>query len=505
MTRAAVWRGRAGGAGGPARRRPAGVTALTCLVVLSTGCGAIDLGGSAADDDRYGFGPRPDDSVVYQPDVVLVDGGSRAIRSVSADGFTYVVDGDARGVDDLRPGRIMFATSEAVGRVVRVDRSGGDAAITLAPVRLTDVVRDGHFAVDQALDLESQAFGALPSLLGETVEETPAGATPAVPDAGQATGIGTNAIGLPDLRLAAPPIVLAPARAPAADPAARSIDRKIGAWAVTAYKDSGKLGLTAQHGTAVSRLKVDFDIRLLVRDLRVSGDIRVTDGVIPHPRFRVDGIEALAVTIAAGAEGGLSDNKKAKIELPIEVKQPIVIGGFPATLKQTFTFLVQTAFTAKNGNISATGRWGLDGPIGYDGSAVLTPAFSVQESIMQSLRGVSIGVEGIVVAAEFRFGLLLGLPVAGAGPFVGVVASLGLTNGSAAGRVGLPLAGPAAKCRGSTLVLTVRAGEGISLSRTLSEAIEEVLKVSIPAEAASLSKDIVNRSVVEPDVPLCQG
>ncbi|MFI2652682.1 hypothetical protein [Micromonospora fulviviridis] len=398
--------------------------------------------------------------------------------------------------------------------MVRVEPTGGDLAVTLAPVELTDVVRDGHFTIDQALDLEAQNFSPLPDLLGETTTDAPA-ATPVLPDAQKATGLGTNAIGLGanaigagEVRLVVPPIALRAAPKPGPE-AAGSAQRKIGDWDVTAYKDSAKLGLTAEHSTAAQGraggLKVDFDIQLRVRNLRVQGDLRVANGIMPNPSFRVDGIEGLAVTIAAGAQGGLSDNKKAKIEFPIEVKQPIIIGGFPATLKQTFKFLVETAFSAKNGNLSATGQWGLAGPIGYANSSVLTPTFSVQKSIMQSLRGVSIGVEAIVLAVEFRFGFMIGLPVAGAGPFVAIVASVGLTNGSSAGRVGLPLAGPAVKCRGTTLVATVRAGEGISMSGPLATAIKKALKVDIPKEADFLKKDIVNRTVVEPDVPLCRG
>ncbi|MEV6693556.1 hypothetical protein AB0M35_18995 [Micromonospora sp. NPDC051196] len=494
------------------RRWVGGVLALTCAVVLTAGCSKVNLPGTGDADDRYGYAPKPDDSVVYQPDVVLVEGGGRAIRSVSDDGFTYVIDGDAKGADEVQPGKIMFATSQAVGRVVRVEKSGGDRAVTLAPVQLTDVIRDADITFDQPLDLAAQEFAPLPDLLGEVVED-PAPATPVLPDAAD---LGTNAIGVgggllgrdvgqaSDLRIAVPPIALGPARAPGGAGAAHSMERKIGGWGVTAYVGSTAVGLTAQHTTAASGLKVDFDIQLLLNNLRLSGNVKVTNGVIPHPRFRIDGVHGLAITVAAGAQGGLSDNKKARIELPIELSQPIIIGGFPATLKQTFKFLVQTAFTAKNGNISGTGRWGLTGPIGYEGGSVLTPTFSVQESIMQSLRGVSVGVEAIVVAAEFRFGLMLGLPVAGAGPFVGVVASLGLTNGSAAGRVGLPLAGPAVKCRGTTLVVTARAGEGLNVSEPLAKAIEIVLDVKIPKEATFVSKDIINRTVVEPDVPLCR-
>jgi len=231
----------------------------------------------------------------------------------------------------------------------------------------------------------------------------------------------------------------------------------------------------------------------------------VANGTIVKPQLRLLGITGLAISVHAGAGGGYTDNKKARIELPVELKQPILIGGFPATLKQTFKLLVETAFSAKNATISAGGEWGLSGPLGLDGGTVLTPTFSVRKSIMDSLRGVSIGVEGIVVAAEFRFGLMVGLPVAGAGPYVGVVASLGLTNGSAAGRVGLPLAGPAVKCKGTTLVLTVRGGAGINLSAPLSKAIEKALKVKVPTEKDIKKKDIVNRTVTQPDVPLCKS
>lgn len=485
--------------------RAGSVASALCVVMLVTGCGKDDRGGSAA-AGRYGYGPQPDKSVVYQPDVVLVGGGSATIRSVSRDGFTYVIDAHARGSGEVRPGKIMFVTSEAVGRVVKVEPSGDDIAVTLAPVKVTDVVRDGHFTVDQPLALESQTFSPLPDLLGEIVED---GSGLAVDTTGAAEAPGTTG-SVPqgamtaEMKIVVPALRLAAVRARALEQPS-NYSAKVGDWSVQAYKSATRLGLTAEHSTAVAGLKANFDIHLKVQNPRVRGEVRVTHGVIPHAKFRIDGIKSLAVTIAAGAQGGLSDNKKAKIEFPIEIKTPILIGGFPATLKDTFKFLVSTAFSAKNGNVSASGEWALDGPIGYDGSAVLTPSFSVMKSLVQSISGVSVGVEGIVVAVEFRFGLMIGLPVAGAGPSMGIVASIGLTNGSSAGRIGLPLAGPQVQCRGATLVLSVRAGEGINLSAPLSQAIKHVLNVDIPAEVDLVKQDIVNRTVVEPDVPLCRN
>ncbi|HUF53876.1 MAG TPA: hypothetical protein VMR52_08915 [Dehalococcoidia bacterium] len=141
------------------------------------------------------------------------------------------------------------------------------------------------------------------------------------------------------------------------------------------------------------------------------------------------------VLLAAGDSDGLSYNRQIKTEIPVELSEQIWVGEIPVTLKQKFRLLVQTAFTAKNGNLSASGLWKLDGSLGFNGQTLLTPEMTEEVSILESLRGVSVGVNGIVVAAEFRFGATIGLPVAGAGPWGSLTMSLGLTNGSSLGIV----------------------------------------------------------------------
>ncbi|GAA4559042.1 hypothetical protein [Planotetraspora kaengkrachanensis] len=503
-----------------------GALTVLCLVLVAA-CGAGSGTPQADDDLTYGYAPRTDSSVEYQPDVVIVKGGGTVIRSVSGDGFTYTIDRDADGAGDLRPGKIMFVTGEAAGRVVRVERSNDGLAVTLAPVELTDIVRNGTFAVDQPLDVEAQQFQALPDLLGEVDPDTAGADSISVPEGGASSG-GTAAPPAPlpgrpesgprvvsafapaassgTVAVAAPALQLVARDRRAPSPGPQKQPAKVGPWELQAAKSPTQLTLHADHAaTAKKGLKVGLDVALKFNDLRVRSSMTVANGTILKPQLRLLGITGIAISVHAGAGGGYTDNKKARIELPVELKQPILIGGLPATVKQTFKLLVETAFSAKNATISAGGEWGLSGPLGLDGGTVLTPTFSVRKSIMDSLRGVSIGVEGIVVAAEFRFGIMVGLPVAGAGPYVGVVASLGLTNGSAAGRVGLPLAGPAVKCKGTTLVLTVRGGAGISLSAPLSKAIEKALKVKVPTEKDVKKKDIVNRTVTQPDVPLCKS
>lgn len=50
----------------------------------------------------YGFGMIPNPAVTYQPDVIVVGGGPKAIRSASADGLMWIIDGRAQNARELR-------------------------------------------------------------------------------------------------------------------------------------------------------------------------------------------------------------------------------------------------------------------------------------------------------------------------------------------------------------------------------------------------------------------
>jgi hypothetical protein len=154
---------------------------LLLAVVLMAAAASCGTGrGTAPDGDRdqraptgatesartYGYGPVRDRSVTYQPDVVLVEGGPDAIRSASANGLTWTIDGDAAGAADLEPGKVMYVTSRAVGRVVDVTPADGDLAVTLAPVTLTEVFRDAHFVSDRQLDDSALVYQEVPDLPG---------------------------------------------------------------------------------------------------------------------------------------------------------------------------------------------------------------------------------------------------------------------------------------------------------------------------------------------------
>lgn len=98
------------------------------------------------------FGGNLDDleSVVFQPDAVLIGGGAGAIRDVSDDGLTWTVAGGAPGAKDLKVGKIMAATTLATGRVVALKKAGPNLRVTLGPVSLTQLIRKATLRVNDA-------------------------------------------------------------------------------------------------------------------------------------------------------------------------------------------------------------------------------------------------------------------------------------------------------------------------------------------------------------------
>jgi hypothetical protein len=437
------------------------------LVALVVGCGGAaspvphDAPGSlTANVIRYGYGPHETKDLTYQPDVVLIEGGPEAIVDVSPNGLVWTMDGRAGGVRDLRPGKIMFAASEAVGRVLKVEEHGDERDVTLAPVRLTDVIRDGRLTLDQDVDLAAMSFQGAPDLPG-AFEESPGLALMAATEEG---AHGTKA------------------------------SHTFGAWEVTAYKTATSLGLKAERGLAAGGLKIVLDAHFTVADLHVSTDVPISAGQVGHSGFRLTGITGFAVDLKGGAGNGLKDNRKVKIEFPIELKQPVLIGGFPATLTQKFKFLVETAFSARNGNLGAHGSWTVDGPLGFDGTNLTTPTITAKDRLVDSLAGVSVGINSVVAAVSFEFGLQAGLPVAGAGPYARLVTAVTLLNGSSIGIV---------QCRQTTIDATLKAGVAINVYSPVKAAIKKLFGYDIPAEKELLTKQLLKLRDYAPKVAVC--
>lgn len=540
----------------PAAPRRGGTRARVALAVICclalVGCSSTPGGTSAEESPeltaRYGQSPAKDPSgFTYQPDVVVVDGGAAAVRSVSGDGLVWTIDGGVRGLGDLDVGEVMFLTSRAVGRVAAKERVGGDVAVTLVPVQPQEVIRDGRIKVDAAIDVadigtDSIGIQEIPDLPGTVTTPDradtdlhPASSTPD-PGARQPTTVFATSGGAGVVREAAlvsrssattsvtpmrPPGLGAgaPARRLAAvtvpqqpvgkiagsdqklpSPAKEKLDVTLNDWGVTTALDAKGLTVSVYRKEG-SHLKFGADITLGFKTLRLTTDVALTAGTIAaNPGTVLHGLESLEVKLQAGLGGGTDSNSKVKLEVPAEIfNKPIMVNGLPMVLVGKVKLVIETALTGKNSTLTASGKWGLVGALGMQSGTPLVPTFSVITSMMDSISGITLGPSGLVIAPEFKFSLGFGVPGASAGPYAKFRFAAGVTNGSAFGA-------PLARCTRVDLVIKGGFGMGINIDGELGKLIGDRLP-GRPKFKADLESeflwDIVKRSQTIPDVPLC--
>jgi hypothetical protein len=441
----------------------------------------------------YGYGASPT-GADYQPDVVVVGGGAAAIRSESGNGLVWTIAKSAPGADKLTVGSVMVLTSVATGRVAAIHDDGDSRVVTLAPVNLTDVIRNGSIDVDQALPASALSYQLIPDPI----------AAQSTPQAGDLPSANISPSGYRRTQ----PFTAETAALNQAAPqpggtmpfaSDSSFEVKVGDWTVSPSVASDKLELGVERDGA---LKVGIDFAFDTNNLHFHGIDTIKNGQSTHSGFEITGITGMTISLQAGAAGGSADNEKIKIEAPIEANLEIppspATAGLPMDIKVTFTFSVETAITGDNSTLVATGIWGLDGPIGYDGSNFLTPTFTVKQSIIDSITGITLGPSGIVFGLEMKFQVGVGVAELSAGPFAGVIVDLGVTNGSSLGAA-------LARCKGATLDLRGSAGVGLEISAAAIPILKDLLPGAKYEYSLETSTSLLHRSQVVPDVPLCDA
>ncbi|MFF9127574.1 hypothetical protein ACF09J_30650 [Streptomyces sp. NPDC014889] len=510
----------------PGRRVAAFATAL--LLTTTAACGGVPgrghegagPAGTSAAALTYGTGPLRDPSLTYQPDVVIVEDGPRAIRSASSDGLTWTIDGNARGAQDVRPGKVLYATSRAVGRVQEVHRVHGDVVATLGPVEFTEVFRDAHLTLDQDIDSGALHYLEIPDLPGALTvpadaptdvaaeaEKDVATEKGAVKDAARGVPANVRAVGRTSVRaahsggvgalVARGPVRRATTAGGTLPPAtSSSVTADLGEWKAQPYSGPGAYGLKFDHKAAAG-LKVFVDFSLKTEKLHIRCDVPISGGrVADGATFAVEGIKSVAINIAAGAANGAIDNSKIRAEVPVRMTLPVA--GTPFAFDISWKFSVATALGGNNTTVTAGGEWGLDGAIGMVNGSIVTPKLSVIKSIMDSITGISVGVSGIATAVEFKVQVGVGVPAAFAGPYAKLVMDFGVTNGSALGA-------PLTRCVGATLDGKVGGGVGVSVSAVAMAALKKLLPtMNFQVQQESLTP-FVHRQQTLPDVPLCKS
>jgi len=535
---------------GQRSRKP--VVALVLLAVLAAACGSAATGaagpvatqvtagtgsatpgaaGSASmsKDDAlltYGYAPSPSPSVKFQPDVVIVGGGSASVRWASDDGHTWAIDPTASGASDLKVGSVMFLTSRAVGRVAELSDQGGSRIVALAPVQLGELFSSADFHLDQAVDLGSMNYQALPVLPGSVSDPSASpsaspGASGGLSDASGRLGPSDwgpatteNVVTAPTIRLVAarrrpaggsgvqgattatqlPPVVKSCAEVTLAQ-----------AWSIKPCVEEQKISLgidykTGSGGVQGGGLKFGGVVSMRFDHPHMTGDMNIQGGSVSDATVLLEGVKGVDVSLDAGAADGAKDDKKFKFEVPVEVEVPIPPSpatlGIPLNVVLEFKAIVEVAFAGKNGTLSAVGSYQLDGPIGVQAGMAAAPAVTVTKSLADSIKGLVLAPSGLVLAGKFKFHVGLGMDGFIAGPYAVTTVSVGISLGSALGS-------PIGTCAGATIDMWVGGGVGATIDFTQFKTFLPDVLTKFKNEVEK-TWNVYTVTTTIPDVPVCK-
>jgi hypothetical protein len=469
------------------------------MLALVTGCERTPAAPPAEEENvRYGAAPRPEPGVTLQPDVVLVDGGSRAVRSVTADGLTWRLDPKAPHADRLTPGSVMFVTGRGVGRVLDVRRGGGVLAVTIGPVGLTEVIRDGTFSrpatgLDGPITYHAgQLFWANPESPRSSPRPTRSGVRPPA---------------------GAPPTPAQRAEQPPPTTGGRA-NVRAGRFNVTAVCCGNGVG--ARFGYDSAGLRLAGEVTLVLARPRVGFHLDISGASVREARLGIEGGAGLRVSLEAVTSAAGFTNLNQVLALPVDFSVPVgQLLGVPFTITVQQLLHIRTAFTAKSSRVAARGEYGFGGTLGFGyragGWRVDVPrGLTAQTKLTSTLSGLSVGVNGLVVAYQPRFYVGIGALGFTAGLWFRLTFSVGVTQGSAA-VIPMPGAIPVVHCRSAQLTITADAGIGYSLPAVVADVVNLFLSTF---SRTRIRKDggirlgrpltVFNQYDVVPDVSSCR-
>lgn len=504
-------------------RLGAAVTLAVCaaLVVL-TACGGKGQPTTSPDQPsdrpttaeaavaKYGPAAVKDPKTTYQSDVVFIDKGLEAIRSVSPSGLIWTLDPKAKGVSDLEIGKIMYASQFALGRVLDVREKGEDVQVVVAPVLLNEVVKDGVIKVDQGLDLSQATFNTYPDSPGVFTDQSGGegegeGASPE-PTTPRSRELPER-ITLPAMQAAAKPAGVRPFRA---KPKTTSGELTIGPWVMELMKESEDvITLKFQRAGTVNDMAVQGSgsLQLHWKDPHVRANMPISGGeVSSSSSFALEGLDQ----ITGKWQFGGKENSRARIEIPVDVTlAQATIGALPVAAVLKVKVIIAFGITAKktvmNGDIS----YQIHGPL-RTGSM---PNATTAGSFLDKVTSVAIGPWGLQVSAEFKLILGAGVPSLLGGVFGKVVFSVGVAG---SGSMNIR------DCTSGTVRMTGSVGYGVNISpeamqdektkdifdKLLTQRgkdLWEKIKAKLEVERTTwTSEDLVLAEDYLPKVPVCK-
>jgi hypothetical protein len=419
---------------------------------------------------QYGIAPQRDPRVTYAPDVILMEEGDKAIKMAASDGMSWVFDAKAPHVSEFEEGRIVFATGRAVGRIAQITRQGDTVTVKLAPVQITEVIREGHFLIDSAFNPQDLIVYTAPDF-PSVLDLSPAAKPTASLRSSDAGGQLVRSM-LAPLQYLVSPAAAAGALQPAphatiSNPQPFNLNDAFKVYPLAGSDAS--IGVEYDYNANGIFVKSEGRLRLAQAQVRFVLDI--VDASIK--KFGMDLAGAAAMTFefqsSAAKEGFVNAHQLG--ELPMDLTLPIPVAGVPLALTVHTKFILNTGFSAKTSTLSANANYTLSGKlfIGWDDGPAVEPSLKphAETDFGGSASGESVGINSMAISFMVQ-------PMIGIGAF-------GFNTGV---YVGLDFGGSVVKqaniaypCKAGYMNAKVFSGVGYQLSAPFVTVVNAVLAV----------------------------
>jgi hypothetical protein len=385
---------------------------------------ALDINKLSESERQFGIAPGRTEDVEYADGVIVMEEGDKAIRSMAGDGMNWTFDANAPHVNEFQEGKIVFATGRAVGRILGLKRNGDSVTAFLGPVQLTDVIKRGHFAMSQKVDVANMLTYVAPNfpqppdeLVGATktsdnYEEDGSELQRTVvisrfqhgrwvpTSLAQTYGDGRRVTyqkiekkwsqgrvslsNVPPVRLADPlqrvrlsmpvaagPVI--PAMRPLPMPSQSSpvgADKKVPLQLdgddVSTKAVASTSGIGLQFYYHKNGVNIYSECLLRVVNASVAFDLNITDRGIETAGVKVDGDLGIVMNAEASSEQNFSANLHKTIYEPVDFSIPLGlngVAGVPFSITFGSFLRLETGFSAKTSKLTAEGLYTFGGGV----------------------------------------------------------------------------------------------------------------------------------------------
>ncbi len=426
---------------------------------------------------QYGRAPQPAPGLTYQDGIVLMEHGDQAIRGMSSDGLTWIIDANALHANEIQVDKVVFVTERCVGRVLDLQRNGDELKVILGPVQITDVIKQGHFVYNQPIDLNSFVAVAAPDYPGApdsdaALQRNASGPTSRLRDrpsveysivtpSGEWKPMTTvSASGGAHLvqaswhppyfgRSTAMPASLRPPKMPGGTRPLLQVGNYFPNWPKVpqgplptiggvpqvnlpntkmhpCFLDCGGLGLHLY--TQKGGVKADLWAILYMNAPSLTFNIDVSPGYVKTAAIQLSGGAGFSIIFQAGSDQAFQANLHQFGQVPLEIDFPVFGLGVPLSIKFFNTFKLDTGFSAKTSVLQARADYSAGGAlnVGYVNNhwGASGMHMEMKHNLADSVSGVSVGMNSLVFGVNQT--LMIGLGAFGfsAGPYVSLVSTI---------------------------------------------------------------------------------